>query len=139
MGKTLAERHSGANPDSSLVEIFHTAAHSRSCFSLAWTTGGVSTSTGGLGILASAGADGKIIVWQISSLDSDGGPKEAEVKGRKPQVKITPVAAVRDAHGVADVNCVTWLQREDGAGQGVLASCADDGSVKVWRVVGDAE
>lgn len=44
---------------------------------------------------------------------------------------------MRDAHGVADVNCVTWLQREDGKGAGVLASCADDGSVKVWRVVSD--
>lgn len=127
---------SGNNPDSPLVEIIHSVAHSRSCFTLPWSAGGLSTKEGGLGLLASAGADGKIIIWQISSFDADA---SAELKGKKPQVSMKPIAAMRDSHGVSDVNCLTWLQRDDGAGQGVLASCADDGSVKVWRVVADAE
>lgn len=45
-----------------------------------------------------------------------------------------PIAAVREAHGVSDVNCVAWCVREDGKGEGMLASCGDDGSVKVWKV-----
>ena len=47
---------------------------------------------------------------------------------------LIPVAAVRDAHGVNDVNSVGWCVREDGRGHGLLASCGDEGGVKVWRV-----
>lgn len=52
------------------------------------------------------------------------------------QVKLRPIAAMRDAHGVADVNSVDWLVRDDGMGKGrgVLGSCGDDGSVRVWRL-----
>lgn len=73
------------------------------------------------------------------AVDGDGEDTATPAKkGRDiPQVKAVPVAAVRDAHGVADVNCVSWLERDNGRGAGVLASCADDGSVKVWRVTAD--
>lgn len=93
-----------------------------------------SQSAGGLGLLASGAGDGKIIVFQIESSQSSDGVTPSTTPAA---VKVTPVAAVRDAHGVADVNCVSWLEREDGKGRGVLASCGDDGSVRVWRVLAD--
>jgi WD40 repeat protein len=37
-----------------------------------------------------------------------------------------------DAHGVSDVNSVSWCPTE--VGEGLLASGGDDGLVKVWRV-----
>lgn len=96
-------------------EVQHTAAHAGAVFALSWGPG---PTPGGL--LASAAADGRIIVWEV-------------VEG-----KLSPVAGVREAHGVADINGVGWNAREDGKGAGLLASAADDGSVKVWRVVADA-
>ena len=111
----------GNNPDSLFEETIHTSAHSRSVFSLSWTPGGLPTDQGGLGLLASAGGDGKVIVWQVSA------PEEG-------QLRIEPIAGVRDAHGVSDVNSVNWCIREDAKGRGILASCGDDGTVKVWRL-----
>jgi WD40 repeat protein len=93
-------------------------------FTLSWTSGGLAADEGGLGLLASGGGDGKIIVWQITRSEGGG-------------LKMEPIAAVRDAHGVSDVNNVAWCRREDGKGEGLLASCGDDGGVKVWRVIGD--
>jgi WD40 repeat protein len=107
-----------------------------------------------LGLLASGAGDGKIIVLELfkaitppvqdGQRNGDGAAEAsapstaAEKRARDvPQVKAVPIAAVRDAHGVADVNCVSWLERDNGRGAGVLASCADDGSVRVWRVVAD--
>jgi WD40 repeat protein len=76
-----------------------------------------------LGLLASAGGDGKVIVWQISrSPDGEDG------------IRVEPIAAVRNAHGVSDVNSVHWCVRGDGPKGSMLASCGDDGTVKVWRV-----
>lgn len=113
--------YSGSNPDSLFQETIHTAAHSRSVFSLSWSEGGIPTDQGGLGLLASGGGDGKVIVWQL-------------VKNEQGKVDIQPIAATREAHGVSDVNNVAWCVREDGRGRGMLASCGDDGSVRVWRV-----
>jgi WD40 repeat protein len=114
----------GSNPDSPYSETIHTSAHSRSVFSLTWSPGGLALDQGGLGLLASGGGDGKIIIWQIAN--AEGG-----------SLKMEPVAAVREAHGVSDVNHVGWCKRDDGKGEGLLGSCGDDGGVKVWRVVAD--
>jgi WD40 repeat protein len=95
-------------------EVSHTLAHAGAVFALAWGPG---PDAGGL--LASGGADGRIIVWEVA-----GG-------------QLVPIAGAREAHGVADVNGLGWNVREDGKGAGILASAADDGSVKVWRVVAD--
>lgn len=125
----------GSNPDSLFDEIVHTAAHTRSVFSLSWTSGGLPADQGGLGLLASAGGDGKIVVWQVkTNTPSSSESEEAGAGG----VSLHPIAAIRDAHGVSDVNSVAWCVREDGKGQGMLSSCGDDGSVKVWRIVSDS-
>nr|ODO04327.1 WD40 repeat protein Ciao1 [Cryptococcus depauperatus CBS 7855] len=116
-----ADLNSGSQSDSSLREIIHTAAHSRSVFSLSWSPS-PSPNQGNLGLLVSGGGDGKLIVWSLSS----------DEVGR---VEMKPIAAVKGAHGVSDVNSVGWCVREDGKGKGMLSSAGDDGSVKVWRLV----
>ncbi|WVO14924.1 hypothetical protein L204_102564 [Cryptococcus depauperatus] len=114
-------QRTGSQSDSSLREIIHTAAHSRSVFSLSWSPS-PSPNQGNLGLLVSGGGDGKLIVWSLSS----------DEVGR---VEMKPIAAVKGAHGVSDVNSVGWCVREDGKGKGMLSSAGDDGSVKVWRLV----
>lgn len=115
----------GSNPDSELHEVVHTSAHRGACYAMSWGPGGAED---GVGLLATAGADGRVIVWQV---------KAVEGKGEVPGAVMEPLAAMRDAHGVADVNSIAWNVREDGKGAGLLASAGDDGSVKVWRVVAD--
>jgi WD40 repeat protein len=142
---------SGHNPDSPVAERIHTAAHSRSCFALSWISGGLPESEGGLGLLASGGGDGKIIIWQVvrpvaSSSSAEAGVSATETKTEAntetptesaATVRMYPVAAVREAHGVSDVNSLAWCPRGEGKGKGLLASCGDDGTVRVWRVVRD--
>jgi len=126
-------RYRGNQPDSKFVETLHTTAHSRSCFTLSWSPGGISKDKGGLGVLASGGGDGKIIIWQVYLPQAEGLVNGDE----KPRARIIPIGAIRDAHGVSDVNSVAWCLREDGKGEGMLASAGDDGGVRVWRVVED--
>lgn len=135
---------SGNRTDSPLTELIHFSAHTGACFTLSWSSGGLPTSQGGLGLLASGGADGRIIIWQLvdtkhqSTIDPEAPPAKSplsSINGKDTGVQVYPVAAVRNAHGVADVNAVNWCLREDGKGQGMLASAGDDGTVKVWRVV----
>jgi len=115
----------GTNPDSEMVEVSHSSAHRGPVYSLSWTTGGAED---GAGLLASAGGDSRIIVWQIKAIEGKEGIAAPVME---------PIAAVREAHGAADINSVAWNMRDDGKGAGILASCADDGSVKVWRIVAD--
>ncbi|WVQ98354.1 hypothetical protein IAU59_005477 [Kwoniella sp. CBS 9459] len=143
----------GNQPDSPFEEILHQAAHSRSVFSLSWNPSPISPSSASssitpgnsdsdsgtdLGLLASAGGDGKIIVWQLSGPGAEGKDKDKpEAGSSSSRVQIRPVAAVKDAHGVSDVNAVGWCVRDDKKGLGLLSSAGDDGSVKVWRIVSD--
>lgn len=85
-------------------------------------------------MLASAGEDGKIIIWEITVPPSSS-PSSKETDNE--QISIIPIAAQKHAHGVNDINSVAWCMREDKKGWGMLSSAGDDGSVKVWRVVKD--
>ncbi|WVQ80100.1 hypothetical protein IAT38_002201 [Cryptococcus sp. DSM 104549] len=131
----------GSQPDSPYEEVLHTAAHSRSVFSLSWTPSPISDpSSSDLGLLASAGGDGKIVVWRLTGPACSSGSctdDHGEQEGHGAGIMIKAVAAVRDAHGVSDVNSVGWCVREDKKGLGMLSSAADDGSLKVWRIVSD--
>nr|XP_019046821.1 WD40 repeat protein Ciao1 [Kwoniella bestiolae CBS 10118]OCF25751.1 WD40 repeat protein Ciao1 [Kwoniella bestiolae CBS 10118] len=117
-------KRQGNQPDSTWTEVLHLAVHTRSIFSLAWSPSpSPSPEPTDLGLLASAGGDGKIVVFQLTSFESG--------------VSMKPLAAIKDAHGVSDVNSVGWCIREDKKGLGILSSAGDDGSVKVWRLVSD--
>ncbi|KAI6115133.1 WD40-repeat-containing domain protein [Pisolithus croceorrhizus] len=92
--------------------------HERSIYSISWNVG-KGTSPKSMGWLASTGGDGKINVWEISSM--------------KETLSSKLIASVSSAHDVSDVNSVQWCPRP--GFEDLLATAGDDGSVKVWRVM----
>jgi WD40 repeat protein len=108
--------------------------HTRSLYSVSWGHPSPDAASS-LGRLATSGADGVICVFDIT----DGAHEpEAGVDVLAPKVKL--VARVWDAHSDADINCIAWApagltkppSTADYIGD-LLASSADDGTVKVWR------
>ncbi|EIW68121.1 hypothetical protein TREMEDRAFT_33145 [Tremella mesenterica DSM 1558] len=126
----------GSNPDSQLIETLHTSAHSSPCFSLSWGMASKDDSNN-LGLLISAGGDGRIIIRQItkSTRSSQNISSVDQDTSRQSGISMNPICAIKDAHGVSDVNCVAWCDRQDGRGKGMFGSVGDDGGVKIWRVV----
>lgn len=150
-------------------------AHTRSIFGLDWTEAGnwkpeLQEGEVALGRIASAGGDGKINVYGITST-----PQESQRCGYA--IKHQLLASVEDAHGVYDINHVQWCRlgkpvptllaeksqehrhqptifaeeeadtdMEGGGGalklregmweaaRNMLATAADDGTVKVWSL-----
>ena len=106
--------------------------HDRTIFSVAWGEGRV----GSLGWIASASSDGQIIVYQVtvSSMQlprlfrSDRREQGTEKGGIEARVSTKSPSA----HDVYDVNSIAWCPRK--GLENYLASCGDDGSVKVWKV-----
>ncbi|TCD65197.1 Cytosolic iron-sulfur protein assembly protein [Steccherinum ochraceum] len=101
--------------------------HENPVYSISWSKGkkellGNADGQESLGWLTSTGADGSIIVWEITE------HTEADKK-----VDHRIVTRLDSAHGVHDVNSVVWCPR-DGL-EDVLATASDDGHVKIWRVV----
>ena len=82
-------------------------------------------------LVASGGGDDSIVVVEV---DVGGGVGEGAGEGGS-EVK----AVVRSAHA-QDVNCVRWLPQMVGGGGGgggmlMLASCGDDGDVRLWGLL----
>jgi WD40 repeat protein len=160
--------------------------HTRSIYSVSWGSDPEQhkddSTTTSLGRIATAGADGQICIFQVTAVNTDesrrlltqgnndvtdgqGDPINTE-SNLAPNIEL--IARQYQAHGDADVNCVSWapaklqkatnlhdeamrfrelneeeaqeLERED-RGQdekdayplsNLLASAADDGTVKVW-------
>ena len=84
--------------------------HQRTIYSIDWSHLS--------GDIATAGGDDIIRIFREEA-DSD-----------KNQPTFSLVASARKGHS-QDVNCVAW----NPALEGVLASCSDDGTVKIWNVV----
>lgn len=154
--------------------------HNRSIYSVSWGSDGESNS---LGRIATAGADGSICVFQVTSNDqkvaiTSKEGSEANIKEDEPIENLAPevtlIARQYEAHGDSDINCVAWapsklrkspeqrlqeamrfreideeeaeeLERERLAKEGkadsqsyalynLLATAADDGTVKVWSI-----
>lgn len=104
-----------------------TDAHERSIYSVTWgkTPPGhssIGASENDRGWIASTGGDGHIKVWNIS-VDGDR------------NVSHRLVADVADAHGLVDVNCVSWSPLEPG----ILASAGDDQKARVWHITRNSE
>ncbi|EPQ27842.1 uncharacterized protein PFL1_04587 [Pseudozyma flocculosa PF-1] len=131
--------------------------HARTVYSVSWGHA-VASHPGGrqsLGRIATGGGDGRVCVFDVYE-DADG-------SGLAPVTEL--VAKVEQAHGVSDVNCVSWAPRDLEGGSGgasvqevgddgrplsehegvthehmgdLLATAGDDGTLKVWTVPGSA-
>lgn len=128
--------------------------HALAIYSVAWSKR--------TGLVASTGADGRIVVYeerliQTPAPETPSGDKDAmdvdssstepvdkaDISG--PQTEWVILASINAAHGIYEVNHVTWAKRADRARgeesssteiDEVLISTADDGSVKVWALDG---
>ncbi|KAH9477739.1 putative cytosolic iron-sulfur protein assembly protein 1 [Psilocybe cubensis] len=107
--------------------------HDRSVYSVSWNKApkSVRKSTPGcLGWLASAGGDGKVLIWELSEpiLEDN---TSGNVSLLPPRHKL--IASIPSAHGVHDVNSVVWCPRE--GYEDLLATTGDDGYTRVWKIV----
>lgn len=131
--------------------------HDLSIYAVAW-------SKKPSGLLASTGADGRIVVYQ-ERLVTTNGTGDGIANGDKmeteptnptttttadesiPKTEWTVLASIEAAHGIYEVNHICWANRADQKGnvdgegadqeEEVLLTTGDDGAVKVWRVGAD--
>jgi hypothetical protein len=93
-------------------------------------------------MIASAGSDGKIIVYKERWKKQEPNGVDAqqmEVDGEKSSVtEWVVVAELFSAHDVFEINHVTWAKRADKGkrwdGEEVIVSTGDEGEVRVWVV-----
>jgi hypothetical protein len=115
--------------------------HERAIYSVSW-----SRTTG---LIASAGSDGKIIIckerWRQQTPNSakvgeNGQKMDVDGERAEPQsmTEWVVVAELFSAHGVFEINHVTWAKRADKGkrwdGEEVVVSTGDDGEVRVWSL-----
>ena len=100
------------------------AAHDLSIYAVAWSRR--------TGLVASVGADGRIVIYEerfsSEAMDTD---------AAAPQTEWSILATLDGAHGIYEINHVSWAKRadrgrEEGKDEEVLVTTADDGSIKVW-------
>ncbi|KAL5120112.1 Cytosolic iron-sulfur protein assembly protein [Pleosporales sp. CAS-2024a] len=105
--------------------------HERAVYSVSW-----SRTTG---MIASAGSDGKIIVYQERWRREEANAVVAD-ETQQSATEWLVVAELYSAHHVFEINHVTWAKRADlnkrYEGEEVLISTGDDGEVKVWALDG---
>ncbi|KAJ7067911.1 WD40-repeat-containing domain protein [Mycena amicta] len=90
----------------------------RTVFSVSWGVGKPSTPS--LGWLAAVGGDGVLRVWEISD------------KENSATLEQKLIAEYPEAHGVHDVNSVSWCSRS--GFEDILATTGDDGETRVWKI-----
>jgi WD40 repeat protein len=113
------------------------AAHDLAVYAVAWSKRS--------GLVASTGADGRIVVYAEFSVGNNTPKEEEEGSDEmdtsedikfKTEWKI--VATIEAAHGIYEVNHIAWAKRGDRRGcqtdEEILISTGDDGSVKVWSI-----
>ncbi|KAJ8509401.1 hypothetical protein ONZ45_g8426 [Pleurotus djamor] len=101
--------------------------HDRSIYSISWGVGN-SKEEGSLGWIASVGGDGKLNIWELIAP-----PDQVSDPMSKTPPTHSLVASVASAHGVYDINAVSWCPRK--GYEGLLATAGDDRTVRVWKVV----
>jgi WD40 repeat protein len=117
-------------------------AHELAIYAVAWSRR--------TGIVASVGADGRIVLYEERFIAQEGGTvnsadADADAEAMDTSDDATPallrtewsiVAVVDGAHGIYEINHAAWAKRADrgsgGEEEEVLVTTADDGSVKVW-------
>jgi len=115
-------------PDYKWEGVLVLTGHERSVYSVTWGVGRGKGEEGALGWVASTGGDGSIRVWELSEP-----PKtEGVAATNTPPLNHSLIALLSSAHGVHDVNTITWCPRE--GFEELLATSGDDGAARVWRV-----
>jgi WD40 repeat protein len=115
------------------------AAHVLSIYAIAWSRR--------TGLLASVGADGRIVVYEerfvsqtSEPMETDSPtPAEVEATAPHPPTEWRIITIVDGAHGIYEINHVAWAKRADrgrdeSRDEEVLVTTADDGSIKVWNI-----
>ncbi|KAL3459954.1 WD40-repeat-containing domain protein [Aspergillus heterothallicus] len=115
-------------------------AHVLSIYAVAWSRR--------TGLLASVGADGRIVVYEERFVDGlqTTAPMETtpSIEGATtshPPTEWKIIAIVDGAHGIYEVNHIAWAKRADRGrdeskeDEEVLVTTADDGSIKVWNIM----
>ena len=101
------------------------------------------------GRVVTTGSDGKIVVygetWEDGG-EGEGDDADGQRRDTGATTKWTVLAEMECAHGVYEVNHVTWVRRWDhlrkSQGNGttgddeMIVSTGDDGEVKAWVVTG---
>ncbi|CAO3651492.1 unnamed protein product [Cunninghamella echinulata] len=93
-----------------------TGHHDRCIYSVSWSKIN--------GYIASASGDNSIRIFE----------KDKEVLDDNAPTW-NPISTIKDAHGVHDINGITWYPNETHSDW--LASVGDDGIVRIWRLVQD--
>ncbi|KAL4740857.1 putative cytosolic iron-sulfur protein assembly protein 1 [Aspergillus similis] len=117
-------------------------AHQLPIYAVAWSRR--------TGLLASVGADGRIVVYEERFVSSHTKPQAMNTDEKSPNLsegvcaphpstEWSIVAVVNGAHGIYEINHVAWAKRADRGRDGnkeeeVLITTADDGSIKVWTL-----
>lgn len=110
--------------------------HDRAVYSISWSKR--------TGMIASAGSDGKIVVykerWKTQSsngVKADGEEVMKDVDD-SPLTEWVVIAELFSAHDVFEINHVCWARRSDKGkrrdDEEVVMSTGDDGEVKVWML-----
>ncbi|TFK20648.1 WD40 repeat-like protein [Coprinopsis marcescibilis] len=100
------------------IQVATIEAGERTMYSVSWTPNPKGKDKS-LGWLAAAGSDGVLRIWDIAESDTV-------------SLNYTLIASHKDAHGVHDINCVSWCPRK--GHETVLATSGDDNCVRVWNV-----
>lgn len=115
------------------------SAHDLSIYAVAWSKR--------TGLVASVGADGRIVIYQERFSNEQQDPSAGEAMGTDADGTASPalqtewnvIATLDGAHGIYEINHVAWAKRADrgraeGKDEEVLVTTADDGSIKVWTL-----
>ncbi|KAF1940965.1 WD40 repeat-like protein [Clathrospora elynae] len=102
--------------------------HERAIYSVSWSRI--------TGMIASAGSDGKIIVYKERWREGD--KAEVDEAATQSSTEWVVVAELFSAHDVFEINHVSWARRADKGKRSddeeVVLSTGDDGEVRVWTL-----
>ncbi|KAE8354434.1 putative cytosolic iron-sulfur protein assembly protein 1 [Aspergillus coremiiformis] len=108
--------------------------HELSVYAVAWSKR--------TGLLASVGADGRIVVYEELFLTVPAHTMSIDPPADAPSTSLrtewVAIAKLEGAHGIYEINHVAWARRADRgreeSNEEVLVTTADDGSIKVWAL-----
>ncbi|KAF2872541.1 cytosolic iron-sulfur protein assembly protein 1, partial [Massariosphaeria phaeospora] len=108
--------------------------HDRAVYSVSWSRK--------TGLIASAGSDGKIVVykerWKVPMANGVQATDNLEEIDGHPLTEWVVAAELYSAHDVFEINHVCWAPRSDPGtrteDEEVVVSTGDDGEVKVWTL-----